>query len=172
MNPIADSANAATKPRGAATLPDGKTSRDGDSAETVGTDTVQRTIDQADLLWQNAVDTAESALAAASRTIQRNPTLAIAGVVAFGAVAALVIRHRQSQQQTSLHNLRRSAEKQARELRNVVRKELRSHDVGSTVGSWANSLGNIDLKPYLQPLLERAAGIAHSAEKSISTMAK
>ncbi len=133
-------------------------------------------IEQADELWHNAVSTVESAVAAASRTIQRNPTLAIAGVVAFGAVAALVLRNRSAQRHSSFNGLRRSAERQARELRNVVRDELRTSGVGSTVNQWASALGNVDLKPYLQPLLEpivdRAAHMAQQAQKSVSTMTK
>lgn len=133
-------------------------------------------VDEADQLWNNAVSTAQSAVAAANRTIQRNPTLAIAGVVAFGAVAALVIRNRRSQNSGNLHALRRNVERQAHELRKVVRNEMRAHNMDSALNRVAGGIGNIDLRPYIQPLLEplveRAASLAQSAQKSVSQMTK
>lgn len=133
-------------------------------------------VDEADRLWDNAVSTAQSAVAAANRTIQRNPTLAIAGVVAFGAVAALVIRNRRSQTSGNLHALRRNVERQAHELRKVVRNEMRAHNMDSAFNRVAGGLGNLDLRPYIQPLLEplveRASSLAQSAQKSVSQMTK
>lgn len=131
--------------------------------------------DQADEFWDNAVNTMSSAVAAANRTLQRNPTLAIAGVVAVGAVAALVMRNRSSSR-SGFENVRRNLDRQARDLRRAVRDEMRAHNVESTFNRVASNLGNIDLKPYLQPILEpiveRAASLAQSAQKNVSQMTK
>lgn len=131
--------------------------------------------DQADQLWDNTVNTVSSAIAAANRTLQRNPTLAIAGVVAVGAVAALVMRNRSSSR-SGFENVRRTLDHQARDLRRAVRDEMRAHNVESTFNRVASNLSNIDLKPYLQPILEpiveRAASLAQSAQKNVSQMTK
>ncbi len=128
--------------------------------------------DQAMDLIDQAQRAVESAAAATRRTINDNPTLALAGAVAFGAVAILLVRNRMSRPETTTQKMQRGIERQARSIRRAVRQELRSHDFGSRFDQIGSSLSNFDLKPYLQPLLEQAAEIAGKAKTRLNNAAK
>lgn len=118
---------------------------------------------------QHSIDRAATTV---KRTFQDNPTLALAGVVAFGAVAMLLLRSRSGRPETSMQRMQRTLDRQARSIRRAVRQEMRSSGLASRMDQIGSGLSSIDLKPYLQPILEQAAEMAGKAKTRLSNAAK
>ncbi|MBL8565122.1 MAG: hypothetical protein JNM89_05345 [Hyphomicrobiaceae bacterium] len=128
--------------------------------------------EQALRLFEQAQRAGESATAAARKTMQENPTLAVAGAVAIGAAAVLLLRNRASRPESAASRMQRGIERQARSIRRAVRQELRDHDFTSRIDHVGSTLSSIDLKPFLRPILEQASEIAGKAQARLTEAAK
>jgi nitrogen-specific signal transduction histidine kinase len=104
----------------------------------------------------------------ASRTIRENPTLALAGLVAVGALAALVFIPRRSQSRSIARNIQRDLSKHTRDLRKAVRHELRNSGTAGSMSEISKIFSNIDLKPYVQPLVDQASTFAQQASSKLT----
>lgn len=114
----------------------------------------------------------EDAARKAKRTMEQNPTLAIAGVVAIGAIAALVVRHRMQRPETGVTKVQRDLERHARSLRRVVRRELRDSGVSSRFDDLGQSLSKVDWRPFLQPIMAQASDLADRAKSGLASVTK
>ena len=114
----------------------------------------------------------EDAARRAKHTLEQNPTLAIAGVVALGAIAALIIRSRMQRPETSVGRVQRDLERHARSLRRTVRRELRDSGASSTFDDLGQTLSKVDWRPYLQPIMAQAGDIADRAKAGFAAATK
>lgn len=130
------------------------------------------TADQATDALAKAQAAIEDAMSSARRTIEQNPTLALAGAVALGAVAVLVIRNRAAARDNGMQRFQRNMDRQVRHLRRAVRQELRDSGLSSRFEGLGDTLSGIDLKPYIRPFLEQAADMAGKAKTRLSEAAK
>jgi hypothetical protein len=99
--------------------------------------------------------------------VNRNPTLALAGLVAVGAIAAIVIQQRGGRAESLSRRLQRDALRQAKSASRAVRDELRSGRVNTMVDQVSQSLASVDWQPYIQPLLKRSAQFAQAAQDKV-----
>ncbi|NOT71050.1 MAG: hypothetical protein HOP09_07115 [Hyphomicrobium sp.] len=107
-----------------------------------------------------------------SRTIQQNPTLALAGLVAIGALAGLAIHNRRTRPQSLARQMQRDLLRHTRSVRHAVRQEMRDSGVPAKFEHLTSALGTIDWKPYLQPVLDKAAALTDEAKAKLSAASK
>lgn len=115
---------------------------------------------------------AEKSLAYVQRTVRENPTLAIAGVVAIGALGALALRQRYAEPKSPTRRLQRDIARQTRDIRHAIRDELRASGASDRFAELGRSLSSIDLKPFLQPVVDQAANLAKQANEKLSASGK
>lgn len=104
----------------------------------------------------------------AVRTLRENPTLALAGVVAVGALATLAFMPRRTEPRSVARNMQRDIVRHTRDLRKVVRQELRDSGAANTFNDFSKVLSNVDWKPYIQPLVEQASALAQQANAKLT----
>ena len=114
----------------------------------------------------------EDAARKAKQTMEQHPTLAIAGVVAIGAIAALVVHHRMQRPETGVKKVQRALQRHARSLRRVVRRELRDSGASSTFDDLSQSLSKVDWRPFLQPIMAQASEFADRAKSGLASVTK
>lgn len=130
-----------------------------------GVDTV---VASATSLAEDGKDLADRTYAYASRTVRENPTLAIAGVVALGALAVIALRPRRTEPRRVANNIQRDLVKHTRDIRKVVRQELRDSGAVDRFNELGRSLSSLDWKPYIQPFIEQATAVAQQANEKLS----
>jgi hypothetical protein len=127
---------------------------------------------EASSLADDGKELASRGVAYAKRTINENPTLVLAGVVALGAIAAMAIMPRKSEPASAAKKLQRDLIRQTKDVRRAIRQELQSSGVSSRVDEIGKSLSAIDWKPYIQPFLDQASSLARQANEKISATVK
>lgn len=130
-----------------------------------GVDTV---VASATSLAEDGKDLADRSYAYASRTVRENPTLAIAGVVALGALAVIALRPRRTEPRRVANNIQRDLVKHTRDIRRVVRQELRDSGATDRFNELGKTLSSLDWKPYVQPFIEQATAAAQQASEKLS----
>lgn len=138
------------------------------------TDNIARDISNGDMssLAADGKELAELGMAYANRTVRENPTLVLAGVVAVGAIAAMVLLPRRREPQSTARKLQRDFARQTRDLRNSMQRELRDSGVSDKFDDVSRTLSSLDWKPYLQPFLDQAMSVASKANEKISSTLK
>lgn len=114
----------------------------------------------------------KSGTAALNKAVHENPTLALAGLVAAGALTAIAFRHYRAKPQSMARRLQGDVIRQTRSVRKAVRDELRSSGLNDKFDHLGTSLAAIDWKPYIQPLIDRASGFADDAKAKINAASK
>lgn len=107
-----------------------------------------------------------------SQLVADNPTLAIAGCAALGAIVALAVMNRREAPNSVTRRLRRDLAGYSSELRRTVRDELRESGLQSRLDSVGNTIASIDWKPYIKPLVDQAVALADEAKSRLATVAK
>lgn len=130
-----------------------------------GVDTV---VASATSLAEDGKDLADRTYAYASRTVRENPTLAIAGVVALGALAVIALRPRRTEPRRVANNIQRDLVKHTRDIRKIVRQELRDSGAADRFNELGRTLSSLDWKPYVQPFIEQATAVAQQANEKLS----
>jgi hypothetical protein len=128
--------------------------------------------DEAEKFFEHARLAAQNGVSAVNRTIQQNPTLALAGLVAFGAVAAIAIRQRRQPQTSTMKKFERELLRNTRSLRKSIRDEIRSSGLEAKANQIGAGLASIDWKPYIQPVLDHVSNAAEQAKSRISAAGK
>lgn len=129
------------------------------------TDSFAAIIDQ----LKSAADRGSASL---SRTLQQNPTLALAGLVAVGALAGLVIHNRRTRPQSLARQMQRDMVKHTRSIRQAMRREIRDSGLPARYDQLGSALGSIDWKPYLQPILDKASAMTEEAKSKLAAVSK
>lgn len=117
---------------------------------------------------QQVANTKDSVL----KIIENNPTLALAGFAAFGAIVALAVVPKREAPSSVTRKLRRDLARHTSELRRTVRQELRDSGLDTRVNSLSNTLASIDWKPYVKPYLDQAISLADDAKTRLSSAVK
>lgn len=119
-------------------------------------------------LAEDGKELAERTYAYASRTVRENPTLALAGVVAVGALAVIALRQRQTGPRRVANNIQRDLVKHTRDIRRIVRQELRDSGATDRFNELGRTLSSLDWKPYVQPFIEQATAVAQQANEKLT----
>ncbi|HPG88510.1 MAG TPA: hypothetical protein PLD46_02570 [Hyphomicrobium sp.] len=127
---------------------------------------------QVSSLAQDGKELADRSYAYASRTIRENPALALAGVVAIGALAALALRPRRTAPGQVASDIQRDLVKHTRQLRKIVRQELRDNGAADRFSDLGKTLSAVDWKPYVQPFIEQATAVAQQANDRLTGKSK
>ena len=114
----------------------------------------------------------KSGTAALNKAVQQNPTLALAGLVAVGALGVLAVRHYRAPPMSAARRLQGDVIRQSRSVRKAVRDELRSSGLTGKFDDLGATLSAIDWKPYIQPLIERASALADDAKAKVAAATK
>lgn len=130
-----------------------------------GVDTV---VASATSLAEDGKDLADRTYAYASRTVRENPTLAIAGVVALGALAVIALRPQRTEPRRVANNIQRDLVKHTRDIRKIVRQELRDSGAADRFNELGRTLSSLDWKPYVQPFIEQVTAVAQQANEKLS----
>lgn len=138
------------------------------SAKESLTEGVDAVVSNATSLAEDGKELADRAYAYASRTIRDNPTLALAGVVAVGALAVMALRPRRTEPRRVANNIQRDLVKHTRDIRKVVRQELRDSGATDRFNELGRTLSSLDWKPYLQPFIEQATAAAQQANEKLT----
>lgn len=128
--------------------------------------------EKATTLAADGKELAEKSLAYVQRTVRENPTLAIAGVVAIGALGAIALRQRYAEPKSPTRRLQRDFSRHTRDIRHAIRDELRASGASDRFAEIGRSLSSIDLKPFLQPVVDQAAALAKQANDKLSSSSK
>ena len=126
---------------------------------------------QTSSLASDGQELAKRGMAYATRTLHENPALVLAGVVAFGAIAAMAVMPRKSEPASAARKLQRDLFRQTKDVRQAIRRELRDSGIAARTDEIGRSLSSIDWKPYLQPFLDQAAYLARQANEKLSAKA-
>lgn len=146
--------------------------RDPTAQHAVAQSPTQTVADEAERFFADAKRAVESGASALNRQVQQNPTLALAGLVAVGALAAVAVRQYRAQPQSQLGALQSEVLRNTRAMRRAIRQELASSGVTSKVDQLGQSLASIDWKPYIQPFVEKAVLAADAAKERVSAVTK
>lgn len=138
------------------------------SAKDTLSDGVDAAVASVTSLAEDGKDLAERSYAYASRTVRENPTLALAGVVAVGALAVIALRSRRTQPRRVASNIQRDLVKHTRDIRKVVRQELRDSGATDRFNELGRTLSSLDWKPYVQPFIEQATAAAQQASDKLT----
>lgn len=106
------------------------------------------------------------------KLIEENPTLALAGFAALGAIVALAVVPKREAPSSVTRKLRRDLARHTSELRQTVRQELRDSGLDTRVNNLSNSLASIDWRPYIKPYLDQALSLADDAKTRIQSAVK
>lgn len=129
---------------------------------------VDAVVANATSLAEDGKDLAERTYAYASRTVRENPTLALACVVAVGALAVIALRPRRTEPRRVANNIQRDLVKHTRDIRKVVRQELRDSGATDRFNELGRTLSSLDWKPYVQPFIEQATAVAQQANEKLT----
>lgn len=139
-----------------------------ESAKEKLSESVDSVVANATSLAEDGKDLAERSYAYASRTVRENPTLALAGVVALGALAVIALRPRRTEPRRVANNIQRDLVKHTRDIRKVVRQELRDSGATDRFHELGRTLSSLDWKPYLQPFIDQASAAAQQANEKLT----
>lgn len=123
-------------------------------------------------LADDGKELAKRSVSYAKRTIEENPTLVLAGVVAVGAIAAMALMPRRNEPRSIASKMQRDLVRHTRDMRNAVRDEIRSSGAGGRIDDLSRSLASFDWKPYIQPLVEQASALAQQANEKLTAKSK
>lgn len=115
---------------------------------------------------------AEKGTASIRRTVEQNPTLALAGLVAIGALAGLAVHQRRTRPQSLARQVQRDMLRHSRSLRQAIREELRDSRLSDKYAQLSSSLSSIDWKPFIQQFLERASAVAEEAKSKLASVSR
>lgn len=138
------------------------------SAKEKLSDGVDSVVSNATSLAEDGKDLAERTYAYASRTVRENPTLALAGVVAVGALAVIALRPRRTEPSRVANNIQRDLVKHTRDIRKIVRQEMRDSGAADRFNELGRTLSSLDWKPYVQPFIEQATAVAQQANEKLT----
>ena len=138
------------------------------SAKEKLSDGVDSVVANATSLAEDGKELAERTYAYASRTVRENPTLALAGVVAVGAFAVIALRPRRTQPGRVASNIQRDLVKHTRDIRKIVRQEMRDSGATDRFNELGRTLSSLDWKPYVQPFIEQATAVAQQANEKLT----
>lgn len=145
---------------------------DDDSLADTARSTVNEAVSNVSSLAQDGKELAERSYAYASRTVRENPALALAGVVAVGALAALVLRPRRTSTGKVANDIQRDFVKHTRQIRKIVRQELRDSGAADRFNDLGKTLSAVDWKPYVQPFIDQASAVAQQANDRLTGKSK
>lgn len=104
--------------------------------------------------------------------IHDNPTVALAGFAALGAIVALALMPRREPAGSTTRALRRDIAAQARDLRRAVRQEMRDRGLEQRIGAMGSALSSFDWQPYVKPVVEQAITLAEDAKTRLGSALK